>query len=172
MSRYIPESFTSGTVAAGGTLVVNHAILANQINLLKIKVVPSVILGTNKIEIFKKDTCLPADLAYSTDDYLNTLCDPVEDDAGITIERNEGFVCPYEDSDETLELHIKITNNHTVSKTYAFTIEYELAPAAMFLTKTTTGDFASGNEGTIVINTFDNNVKIRADGAWRQIATW
>jgi hypothetical protein len=39
-------------------------------------------------------------------------------------------------------------------------------------TKSTTGDFASGIEGQICVNTFDNNVKIYAEGAWRQIASW
>lgn len=38
--------------------------------------------------------------------------------------------------------------------------------------KSTTGNPATGIEGEICINTFDNNVKIYADGGWRQIATW
>lgn len=38
--------------------------------------------------------------------------------------------------------------------------------------KSTTGDPATGIEGEICINTFDNNVKIYADGSWRQIAAW
>lgn len=39
------------------------------------------------------------------------------------------------------------------------------------LTKTDTGDPASGYEGQIVINTFDNTAKIYAEGAWRAITT-
>ena len=39
-------------------------------------------------------------------------------------------------------------------------------------TKATTGNPASGIEGEICINTFDNNVKIYAEGGWRQIASW
>jgi hypothetical protein len=39
-------------------------------------------------------------------------------------------------------------------------------------TKATTGNPASGIEGQICINTFDNNVKIYAEGSWRQIASW
>jgi hypothetical protein len=38
-------------------------------------------------------------------------------------------------------------------------------------TKTTTGDPTTGHEGRIVINTFDNTVKIYADAAWRTIAS-
>lgn len=40
------------------------------------------------------------------------------------------------------------------------------------LTKTDTGDPASGYEGQHVINTTDNTYKVYADGAWRQLATW
>jgi hypothetical protein len=40
------------------------------------------------------------------------------------------------------------------------------------LTKTDTGDPASGYEGQMVINTFDNTLKVYADAGWRQIATW
>lgn len=40
------------------------------------------------------------------------------------------------------------------------------------LTKTDTGDPAQVHEGLFVINTFDNNVKLYADAAWRQLATW
>jgi hypothetical protein len=167
------ETFTSASVSAGGTLIVNHTIVANKINITKIKVSPSIVAqGTNRIEFFKKDTCLLADLAYSTDDYIGTLVDPVEDDGGVITERNEGFVVAYEDSDASLELHIQITNNHTVAKTYAFEITYEIVSPYLVVTKATTGDPATADEFTILINTYDNKVKIWADGAWRQLATW
>lgn len=39
--------------------------------------------------------------------------------------------------------------------------------------KTDTGDPSeTPNRPIIVINTYDNNVKIWADGAWRSLATW
>ena len=38
--------------------------------------------------------------------------------------------------------------------------------------KTDTGDPASGESGEICVNAFDNTLKIYADGAWRQVATW
>jgi hypothetical protein len=37
--------------------------------------------------------------------------------------------------------------------------------------KDTTGD-PTGEEGMIYFNTFDNKIKMYADGAWRQLATW
>ena len=39
-------------------------------------------------------------------------------------------------------------------------------------TKTTTGDEGSPEEGLFVINTFDNNIQIYADGGWRELASW
>jgi len=42
---------------------------------------------------------------------------------------------------------------------------------ACVVTKTTTGD-PTVPEGVFVINTFDNNFKIMADGALRSLATW
>jgi len=40
--------------------------------------------------------------------------------------------------------------------------------------KTTTGDYAAGTswDGRRVLNTFDNNYKIFADGAWRTIVAY
>jgi hypothetical protein len=38
--------------------------------------------------------------------------------------------------------------------------------------KTTTGDPASPVEGQIYVNTSDNKVRVYADGAWRDLATW
>jgi hypothetical protein len=62
---------------------------------------------------------------------------------------------------------IKCSNYET---TGAALIVDEMVPVR---TKTDTGDIATGLiEGLIEINTFDNKVKIYADGAWRQIATW
>ena len=39
-------------------------------------------------------------------------------------------------------------------------------------TKITTGDSATVYEGMLVINTFDNNIKMYADGGWRTLGTW
>lgn len=38
--------------------------------------------------------------------------------------------------------------------------------------KDTTGDPSTGNTGVICINTFNNNIKIYAEGAWRTIGTY
>ena len=38
--------------------------------------------------------------------------------------------------------------------------------------KTDTGDPASPVEGQIYVNTYDDKVRVYADGAWRDLATW
>ncbi len=38
--------------------------------------------------------------------------------------------------------------------------------------KTDTGDPASPTEGQIYVNTFDNKIRVYADAAWRDLATW
>ena len=38
--------------------------------------------------------------------------------------------------------------------------------------KTDTGDPTSPTEGQVYVNTFDNNIRCYADGAWRNLATW
>ena len=50
----------------------------------------------------------------------------------------------------------------------------KLAPTAYVVlssSKTTTGD-PSGEEGMLYINTFDNAVRMYADGAWRDLTSW
>jgi hypothetical protein len=48
----------------------------------------------------------------------------------------------------------------------------EFFPGNGALFKPTTGDYSGGREGQTVINNEDNNIKIFAEGAWRQIASW
>jgi hypothetical protein len=50
--------------------------------------------------------------------------------------------------------------------------ELDAEKAAAPITKTDTGDPVSGIEGQLCVNTYDNNVKIFADGSWRSLATW
>lgn len=44
--------------------------------------------------------------------------------------------------------------------------------AIRLVVKTTTGDPSSPGEGDIYVNTADNKVRVYADGAWRDLATW
>ncbi len=40
------------------------------------------------------------------------------------------------------------------------------------IVKTDTGDPSVVGNGILVINEFDNNVKLYADGAWRTLVSW
>ena len=44
--------------------------------------------------------------------------------------------------------------------------------ASLAIIKTTTGDSPLTLEGLIVINTFDNAIKMYADAAWRTLVSW
>lgn len=45
-------------------------------------------------------------------------------------------------------------------------------PIQLAAVKTTTGNPSSGTDGDFIINTYDNNIKINADGNWHTIASW
>lgn len=126
MARTQQISYTSGSVSAGSSLQVNTTGLPSIFNIVKIKVTPNTPGATSRFELYKRDTFAAADLAYSTDEFDTGLVDPWE--AGSGTERTFGFVVPYEDLDSTGELHAKIYNNDTVSKTYAVVIDYEEGP--------------------------------------------
>jgi hypothetical protein len=52
-------------------------------------------------------------------------------------------------------------------------VSEKLTTATLVLpVKSTTGDPASPVEGQIYVNTADNKVRVYADGAWRDLATW
>jgi hypothetical protein len=120
-------------------------ILYHNININKIKVADSVGSGSNVVKIFKKSTCLDADLVYSTSAYFGDLVDPIENTGTTTTERNEGMVCFYENLDLAKVIYMKLTNNHTAAKVYTVTIEYSIQQRqALFNVK----DFGAVGDGT------------------------
>ena len=119
MIRTIPTIVTA-RVAPASSLNINTVVNSNRFNIVKAKVAPSIIDGsTSTLEIFKKDTFLDADLAYKALNFANAFFDPIEDQSGVAVERNEGHVAVYQDLDSSGELHSRITNNSaTIPKTY------------------------------------------------------
>ena len=131
MSRWITDTFTTASIGPASSLLINRTIPANDINLGKIKVVPATLGVTSQVFIYNSAAATPADIVYDTAAFPAILVDPLEDDGGgVTVERNEGFVVPYEDADSSLALHLQIFNNDVVAKTYTVTLIYELATAA------------------------------------------
>lgn len=73
--------------------------------------------------------------------------------------------------DTTLDLVLKSMLNklHAYDKRI---MNLESANALQILEIPAAGDPATGFEGQLNINRTANTIKIYADGAWRQIATW
>lgn len=126
MGRYSGGTltFTTSSILAGATSDLNKAINWNHIDIVKIKVVPSISTGTTKISFFKKDTFLAADRCHRTKAFSGSEFDPCDNDGTTVTETAEGFILPYEDLDLSLELHMRIENLDTVAKTYTVTILY------------------------------------------------
>lgn len=129
MARFTTKTFVTASVPATSSLNHNEVLTSqpNFINILKIKVVPSIVGGTTEAQIYEKDTFLTADLLWGTNPFTATGFDPIQkDSAGVITEILRGFIVPYEDLDGTGELHIKLINNDSQAKTYTITVIYEV----------------------------------------------
>ncbi len=125
--------FTVGPIAASGSEEHNEAIPASVLNIGYIKIAPSVAGGTFTAVIYKRDTFLAADLCAGWSAVSGNLIDPIEDNAGTYTERNEqAYVAAYEDLDASNELHLKLTNNDAVEKSYTVTVDYEVPLGDVF----------------------------------------
>ena len=118
------DTFTTASIASGASLISSRSISIPVVNILKIKVTPSIIGGTSSVGIYKHATCLDADMVYKSENFNGILVDPTELQSSNQIERNEGFVAVYEDLDYVSQLYIKITNNGLTTKTYDVSISY------------------------------------------------
>ncbi len=124
MGRFVSETFTTGSVAgSGGILDYEHTVLSNLLDIAKIKVVPSSGSGTNVVSIYKTAARGVSDLVYTTKAWTGSLMVDPGDSAAA--EGTYGWVFPYYDVDEGLQLHFRFTNNDASAKTYTVTVEYE-----------------------------------------------
>jgi hypothetical protein len=133
VARYVEMSLITSSVPAGEALTISQPISASHVNLVKLKVVPGMIGGTTRFQVYKRATFLDADNLYDTRDFEGSLIDPVldysdpmTDTPGATTERNEGPPIPYEDADGTSKLHIRIFNGDVNPKPYSVTAWYEI----------------------------------------------
>jgi len=124
MGRYQTATFTTGSVAgAGGVLDYDLTILANGIDISRIKITPSIVAGNQKVEIFLNASRAASALLYSTRDWSASYFADPADESGVY--GLQGWIVPYYDSDETTKLHFRFTNSHTVAKTYTVEVDYE-----------------------------------------------
>lgn len=124
MGRFKSDTFTTGSVAPnGGVLNYEHVVMSNTLDVVKITVVPSIAAGTNVFSIHRKAARSISDLQYTTQSWTGAqFFEPVNLGGA---DYNGGWIIPYYDVDESMNLHLRFTNNHTVAKTYTVTIEYE-----------------------------------------------
>jgi hypothetical protein len=114
------------TIGAGVTDTFAQALSVSSCNIVKIKVSPSIPVAPTEFFIYKDLTYAAADIVYATKQYTGFLVDPVEDDGVAPIERNEGFVCAYEDKQMTNAIYFKIINGHSAQVIYTVVITYDI----------------------------------------------
>lgn len=131
MARYSVLMVTTSSVpGSGGSLDFELDLPAsNNVDVYKIKIVPSGGTGTSEFSIFKASARLPSDLVYKTQPWDSAIWfDPVEDDSSVLSERAEGFVCRYEDSDFAKKMYLTIVNNDASPRTYDIEVSIDESP--------------------------------------------
>ena len=120
-------SFVTAEIPAGSFLDHNEGIPFNQIDILKLKVSPSMLGGTSQVQIYERDTFSIPNLVYGSNPFVGAEFDPVQiDNAGVVSEAVKGFIVPYTDKDMSRELHIKLVNNDAQAKMFTVGITYRL----------------------------------------------
>lgn len=122
-------TFTTTSVAPAAASSTNQTIVGNIADIAKIKVEPSSIAAgqLTSVFIYKHNTFSAADIIYSTTSFSGNLVDPIEYDGVTQTERNEGYIARYEDGDNAQQLHIKIVNSGSLSRTFTVTIQYRIS---------------------------------------------
>jgi hypothetical protein len=103
----------------------SQSISVNACNVVKLKCIPTVLSASTEFFIYKDSTYADADRAYATKAYTGNLIDPIEDNGSSVLERNEGFVCAFEDKQSANMMYFKIKNNSGAPCTYNVTVEYD-----------------------------------------------
>ena len=126
-SRWTTDSFTTDYINPGTSLIISRALSGPFVNIGKIIVTPSVIKGASVVGLYKRASCLDADMCYLSGYFVSGLVDPIQKSGVLQNARNEAFIAYYEDLDAPSgNLHLKITNcAGSVNRRYDVTIEYE-----------------------------------------------
>ena len=127
--RYRTVTQTIGPVNANVSRIANIGIVTDNINVVKIKVVPSILGGTAIYQIYDRDTFLAANLVYGTHAVAGIYDDPITiDDNGnaVASESARMLLIPFYDRDETNELHFRVTNQDAQVKNFELTLVFEV----------------------------------------------
>jgi len=169
MSRYQTVSF-SRAVAAGDTATFAISVPYNRVNVSKIRITPTDPAENWSFSIHKDSGYTVASLVYGTVTFAGNLVDPVYDDGTTLAEKNQGFVCAYEDDTQSLQMYLKIVNSGAAAQTFTGTIEVDttyglgvtvtdvpsglVAKAYASDLKITSGVIATKNNATIDLGEF------------------
>ena len=127
--RYRRFTQILGPVNANSSAEFNIVIANDIINIMKVKVVPSILGGSAIYQMYDRDTFAATSFIYGTHAIVGIWDDPVTlDDTGNTVasESVMMFLVPYYDRDESTELHFKVTNRDSQAKSFELTIVYEV----------------------------------------------
>lgn len=149
MARFTSIVFNTGAVAAGANYDFNTDVPSNQINIGKVKVVPSAVTQGWSFALYKKTTRLAVDRQYSTKDpsLVASFYDPSDRNGGEVL---QGFLIPYEDLDATGKLHGRIHNYDAVARSYAVQIDYE-DPISLFANALKNVDLSAQLPGSAIV---------------------
>lgn len=134
-NRFQTESFTSASVSASSSLEINRTGLYNHMDIARIKCVPNS-ASDFTFEIYKDDGFTT--LIYKATNVSNALYDPMDYTSGSPAEGQQGFLIPYDDDDDSRELHIKITNLDSGSA-HTYDVEVDYVGNAVFAGDLTVG---------------------------------
>lgn len=125
MSRYLPvDEFNTGAIGAGATEDFHRSFGYSNLNIVKIRVTPSGASVGYNLSIYKDEDL--TEKLYSTIPTLTNIFYHPQTKLGG--EALEGFVVPYVDLDDGGNVHLTITNNDVVARSYQVEITCE-APA-------------------------------------------
>ncbi len=152
-TRYTTFSGTTGSVLPGASTTVDiTGMPSSNLDIKMVTITPSVLSAGElcKVELFKRDTYVAADRCYVAENFYGVFVDPAYDNGTGPVSLNEGDVASYEDLDDTLELHVKFTNNGPTAKTFTYSFKVEAAYYQAALTAGTPAVTSSGGALTSV----------------------
>ena len=127
--RYRRLTQVLGLVNANSSAEFNVVIASDIINIMKLKITPSILGGSAIYQIYDRDTFAASTLVYGTHAIVGIWNDPITvDDMGNTVasESVMMFLIPYYDRDESGELHFKVTNRDSQAKNFELEVVYEV----------------------------------------------
>ena len=153
---------TQSTFDADGTITIKGATVNGDINLQDGGVTEWIMKAhtNDNFQLLDDGSVVRLVFAQATGDFT------IQDDAG-------NAVIDYDDAGNAINFHPNVGNLRAIIDASKADFDQGGQEFRLVLpVKTTTGDVGTPEEGAIVVNTFDNNVQVFADAAWRSLGSW